>query len=129
MNAMMLRRTCTALSTFALVTTARAATAKTIDFTAADDYTKIEAALPGDVVEIEPGTYKFLVHLDQKGTAASPIVIRAKDPKNPPVWDLDGITLDTAPGSYGAGDRGRGCWQVVGDYYEISGIVLTNCRN
>jgi hypothetical protein len=103
--------------------------AKTIDITPADDWTKIEAALPGDVVEIESGTYKFLVHLDQKATEASPITIRAKDPTHPPVWDLTGITLDTAPGSSTTGDRGRGCWQVFGDFYDISGIVLQNCHN
>ena len=100
------------------------ALAKTIDVTPADDWTKIECALPGDVVEIEPGTYKFLVHLDQKGTASSPITIRAKDPAHPPVWDLSGITLDGASGRSTAGDRGRGCWQVFGDFYDISGVVL-----
>ncbi len=104
--------------------------AATITVTTADDYKKIEAAQPGDEVVVAPGTYKFLVFLQQKATAQQPILIHAQDPKNPPVWDLGGIPLDGAPGSYTAGDRGRGCWQLSGaTNITIESIVFQNCSN
>ncbi len=106
------------------------ARAATIVVGPTDDYTKIEAAQPGDEVVIAPGTYKFLVYLTQKAPANAPIVIRAQDPKNPPVWDLAGLSTDTAPGSYTAGDRGRGCWQLSGaTNVTIESIVFTHCSN
>jgi hypothetical protein len=99
--------------------------AATITVTTADDYKKIEAAQSGDEVVIAPGTYKFLVYLQHSG-----VTIRAQDPKNPPVWDLAGIPLDGAPGSYTAGDRGRGCWQLSGaTNVTIESIVFQNCSN
>ena len=102
------------------------ALAATIMVSPTDSYTKIEAAQAGDDVVIAPGTYKFLVYLTQKG----PITIHAQDPTNPPVWDLSGMMLDTAPGSYTAGDRNRGCWQLSGaSDITIESIVFTNCRN
>ena len=112
-----------------LLLTASRAEAKVITVTTADDYKKIEAARAGDVVEIAPGTYQFRVMLLGKGTAASPITIRAKDPANRPVWDLKGKKVSDWPGSYTAGDRGRGCWQVKGDHYVISGIIFRNCQD
>lgn len=94
-----------------------------------DSYAKIEAAQPGDEVVIAPGTYKFRVYLTQKAPANAPIVIRAQDPKNPPIWDLTGTLVENAPGSYGAGDRGRGCWQLSGaTNIRISGITFQGCR-
>src|SRR5437879_5851986 len=50
-----------------------------------DNYTKIEMAQPGDEVVIAPGTYKFRVFLQQKGTPQKPVIIRAQDPNNKPV--------------------------------------------
>jgi len=94
-----------------------------------DDYTVLEAAQPGDVVEIAPGTYQFRVHLTAEGDGSNPIVIRAADPDNPPVWDLDGMNVGDWPGSYTGGDNDRGCWMVRGGGYEISGIVFRNCHN
>lgn len=93
-----------------------------------DDYKKIEAAKPGDEVVIAPGTYKFRVFLQQKGTQQNPVIIRAQDPNNKPVWDLTGTFVENAPGSYSAGDRGRGCWQLSGaTNIQISGIVFKGC--
>ncbi len=100
----------------------------TITIAPGDDYTKIEAAKAGDEVVVQPGTYQFRVYLSQAGTAANPIVIRAADPSNPPVWDLSGKNVESWPGSYTGGDNGRGCWQVTGSYYEISGIEITGCH-
>lgn len=94
-----------------------------------DSYTKIEAAQPGDQVVIAPGTYAFRVYLTQQATPANPIIIRAQDPANPPVWDFGTNLVENAPGSYTAGDRGRGGWQFSGaKNYSVSGIVFRNCR-
>jgi MYXO-CTERM domain-containing protein len=104
--------------------------AATISVGPSDSYTKIEAAKAGDEVVIAPGNYAFRVHLTEVATAGSPIVIRAQDPQNPPVWDLSSTLVESAPGSYTAGDRGRGCWQISGGaYYQISGIVFKDCHN
>jgi hypothetical protein len=114
----------------AALTLASAARAATIEVGPSDSYQKIEAAQAGDEVVIAPGVYRYLVYLTGQGTVDRPIVIRAQDPANPPVWDLSSTPLDGAPGSYGAGDRGRGCWQIAGgSHYRISGIVFAGCRN
>jgi hypothetical protein len=105
------------------------ASAKLINVTTNDDYTKIESAKAGDEVVIAPGKYAFRVYLTQQASATNPIVIRALDPANPPVWDFTNTLVETAPGSYTAGDRGRGGWQFSGaSGYRISGIVFRNCR-
>ncbi|HEV2393569.1 MAG TPA: hypothetical protein VG146_14550 [Verrucomicrobiae bacterium] len=94
-----------------------------------DNYSKIEAAHPGDQVLIAPGSYAFRVYLTQQATPTNPIVIQAQDPANPPVWDFGTTLVENAPGSYTAGDRGRGGWQFSGaKNYSISGIVFRNCR-
>ncbi len=105
------------------------ARATTINVGPGDTYAKIEAAMPGDEVVIAPGKYTFRVHLTQKAPSGKSILIRAADPANPPVWDLSGALVEDALGSYTAGDRGRGCWQVDGGTnYVIQGIVFTGCR-
>lgn len=104
--------------------------AATINVVPGDTYTKIENALPGDQVLIAPGTYSFRVYLTRQATPTNPIVIRALDPANPPVWDFGTNLVENAPGSYNAPDRGRGGWQFSGaNNYSLSGIVFRNCRN
>ena len=94
-----------------------------------DSYSKIEGAKPGDEVVIAPGTYAFRVYLTQQASPTNPITIRAQDPRNRPVWDFGTNLVENAPGSYTAGDRGRGGWQFSGARsYNISGIVFRNCR-
>ena len=106
------------------------ANAAVINVTTNDSYTKIESANPGDEVVIAPGTYRFRVYLTRLATPANPIVIRALDPADPPVWDFGTNLLDNAPGSYTAGDKARGGWQFSGAAnYSVSGIVFRNCRN
>jgi MYXO-CTERM domain-containing protein len=112
-----------------LVASAPPALAATINVGPTDDYHKIEAAQPGDVVLIAPGTYKFRVDFETPGTPAAPITVQAADPSNRPVWDLTGIPVSSAPGSYTAGDKGRGCWQFHGGYYVVDGIVFKNCND
>jgi MYXO-CTERM domain-containing protein len=107
-----------------------AARAATINVAPGDSYTKIEGAKPGDEVVIARGTYGFRVYLTQQAPASNPIVIRAADPTNPPVWDLSAGYVEDAPGSYTAGDRGRGCWQLSGaTNIQISGLVITGCHS
>jgi hypothetical protein len=103
--------------------------AAVINVTTNDTYSKIESAQPGDEVVISPGTYAFRVYLTKQATAASPIIIRAADPANPPVWDFGSTLVENAPGSYTAGDRGRGGWQFSGaSNYRLSGLVFRHCR-
>jgi hypothetical protein len=105
------------------------ARATLINVTTNDNYTKIESAKAGDEVVIAPGKYAFRVYLTQQASITNPIVIRALDPANPPVWDFTNTLVESAPGSYTAGDRGRGGWQFSGaSGYRISGIVFRNCR-
>jgi hypothetical protein len=106
-----------------------AAAAATIRVTPADSYDKIENANPGDEVVIASGTYAFRVYLSKQAPTGAPIYIHAEDPANPPVWDFGSTLVESAPGSYGGGDKGRGCWQISGGTnYVIEGIVFTHCR-
>jgi hypothetical protein len=103
--------------------------AEIINVTTNDNYTKIESAVAGDEVLIAEGTYKFRVYLTGQGTATNPITIRALDPQRRPVWDFGTTLVENAPGSYTAGDRGRGGWQLSGAHnYNISGIVIRRAR-
>ena len=71
--------------------------AAVISVTTKDTQAKIESANPGDEVVLEPGTYAFRVYLTKQPTAANPIVIRARDPANPPIWDFGSTLVENAP--------------------------------
>jgi hypothetical protein len=117
------------LAATAVTLVASRARAATIHVTPADTYAKIEGANAGDEVIVAPGTYAFRVYLTKQAPASAPIHIHAEDPANPPVWDPGTTLVENTPGSYGGGDKGRGCWQVSGGTnYVIEGIVFTHCR-
>jgi MYXO-CTERM domain-containing protein len=119
-----------ALAIVFLTIASAGARAATINVNPTDSYTKIEGAGPGDEVVIAPGTYKYRVFLTQQAPSTKPIIIRAADPTNPPVWDLSAGYVESAPGSYTGGDRGRGCWQLSGaTNIHISGLVISGCHN
>lgn len=86
-----------------------------------DDFTKIENAGAGDIVEIAPGTYRFRVRLSNHGTESEPIIIRALDPDNPPVFDLGGDWCGDWPGSW---SNNRAIFHIDGSFYKISDIVF-----
>ena len=122
-------RCCSWLPGALMLTLGTPTLAATINVGPGDSYTKIESAQPGDQVAIAPGTYAFRVYLTKQAPATNPIVIRAQDPANRPVWDFRSTLVENAPGSYTAGDRGRGGWQFSGaQNYMVSGIVFRNCR-
>jgi hypothetical protein len=87
---------------------------------------KIEGAVAGDEVIVAPGTYRFRVFLDKQGTAEQPIIIRARDSRRRPVWDLEGKPVAEWPGSSRREDRGRSIWQITGSNYRINGLVFRN---
>src|SRR5258708_939230 len=104
------------------------AAAAVINVTTNDSYAKIESASPGDTVIIASGTYAFRVYLTTRASLANPIVIQAMIPSIPPIWDFGTTLVESAPGSYTAGDRGRGGWQFSGARsYNLSGIVFRHC--
>jgi hypothetical protein len=102
-----------------------------ITVTTSDSYEKIEAAESGQVVCISPGTYHFRVTLSKTGTVGAPIVIRALDPTNRPVFDYTSSSHDVTgwPGSYSASDDYRSAWRVTGSHYTIDGIVIQGANN
>lgn len=108
---------------------------QTITIYPGDPYTKLEAANPGDTVLIAPGTYNFRVRLNKAATAQEPIVIRALDPTNRPVFDYTGWTegwvngVPPFPGSYSGSDAWRSAWRVEGSHYTIDGIIIQKANN
>ena len=118
-----------AIFLFAASATRTPTSAAIINVTTNDNYTKIEGAKAGDTVLIAPGTYNFRVYLTGHGQVTNPIVIQALDPSNRPVWDFGATLVENSPGSYTAGDRGRGGWQLSGaQNYTISGIIFRHAR-
>jgi hypothetical protein len=121
----MLRRVLPVLAAVLLPASAEAAV---IHVSPSDSFDKIEGANPGDEVIVAPGTYTFRLFLTKQAPANAPIHIHAEDPANPPVWDFGSTPVENAPGSYGGGDNGRGCWMFSGaTNYLVEGIVFTRC--
>ena len=90
------------------------------------DLKTINAALtdlaPGDVVEIDPGTYHETVRITANGTADAPIVIRGVGDARPVI---DAADLDTG----GRGKIPRAAVQIEGAHVVIEHMEVRNARN
>jgi|GEM_PF-500614 len=79
--------------------------------------------LPGDVVEVDPGTYVDACQLTASGTAAAPIVLRGL-PGPMPVFDATGVDLS------GVGSIPRAIFQFTGgSYWVVQHLELKNASN
>ena len=77
---------------------------------------------PGDIVNIQCGTYHEVRIWAASGTAANPITLRGVCSSGRPV--IDGSGLDTS------GNGGpRGDWEIQGAYYQIENMEFKNARN
>ncbi len=77
---------------------------------------------PGDVVEIDPGTYNEVKRWTPAGTAAQPIVIRGVGAARP-VFDATNLVVD------GALPHPRAVFQVEANYITLESLEFRNTRN
>ena len=77
---------------------------------------------PGDVVEIDPGTYRETLRLTADGTADAPITLRGVGPERP-VIDADGLDAS------GRGPVPRAAIQIEGAYVTLEHLEIKNARN
>ena len=80
---------------------------------------------PGDVVEVDPGTYTDACKLTASGTAANPIILRGV-PGPRPVFDATGLDLS------GSGPVPRAIFQFTGpggSHWRVSHLELENAQN
>jgi hypothetical protein len=82
----------------------------------------LPALSPGDLVEIDPGTYQEVKRWTRPGTAANPIVIRGVGAPRP-VFDATGKTVD------GVLPNPRAVFQVEADYITLENLEFRNARN
>jgi hypothetical protein len=78
---------------------------------------------PGDIVEVDPGTYTDACQLTASGTAAMPITLRGvAGPR--PVFDATGLDLS------GSGSVPRAIFQFTGgSHWRVSHLELKNATN
>ena len=78
---------------------------------------------PGDIVEVDPGTYTDACQLTASGTAAMPITLRGV-PGPRPVFDATGLDLS------GAGSVPRAIFQFTGgSHWRVQHLELKNATN
>ena len=78
---------------------------------------------PGDIVEVDPGTYTDACQLTASGTAALPITLRGV-PGPRPVFDATGLDLS------GSGSVPRAIFQFTGgSHWLVSHLELKNATN
>ncbi len=78
---------------------------------------------PGDVVEVDPGTYTDACQLKASGTEAAPITLRGV-PGPRPVFDATGLDLS------GAGSVPRSIFQFTGgSHWRVQHLELKNAAN
>jgi MYXO-CTERM domain-containing protein len=83
------------------------------------------ALQPGDIVEVDPGTYTDACKLTASGTAANPIILRGL-PGPRPVFDATGLDLS------GSGPVPRAIFQFTGpggSHWRVSHLELKNAQN
>ena len=77
---------------------------------------------PGDIVEIDPGTYSEVKRWTRPGTAAQPIVVRGVGAARP-VFDATGLNVN------GSLPNPRAVFQVEADYVTLENLEFLNARN
>ncbi len=82
----------------------------------------LPALVPGDVVEIGPGTYNEVRRWTASGTVGSPITIRGLGTTRP-VIDASGFTVD------GAMPNPRAVFQIEGSNVVVEHLEFINARN
>ena len=81
------------------------------------------ALQPGDIVEVDPGTYTDACQLTASGTAAKPITLRGV-PGPRPLFDATGLDLS------GAGSVPRAIFQFTGgSHWRVQHLELENAAN
>ncbi len=78
---------------------------------------------PGDVVNIQCGTYNEIRQWLASGTAAAPITLQGVCATGRPI--IDANNLDTS----GNGSIPRGAWEIQGSYYIIQNLEFRNAHN
>jgi MYXO-CTERM domain-containing protein len=79
---------------------------------------------PGDVIEVEPGTYTDACQLTASGTAQAPIVLRGMAGMPRPVFDATGLDLS------GSGQVPRAIFQFNGaSYWQVQHLELEHAAN
>ena len=82
----------------------------------------LPALSPGDVVEIDPGTYNEVKRWTQPGTASQPIIIRGVGTVRP-LFDATGLNVG------GSLPNPRAVFQVEADYITLDNLEFQNARN
>ncbi len=77
---------------------------------------------PGDVVEIDPGTYREVLRLTCSGTPAAPITIRGVGSERP-LFDGEGLDVS------GRGSIPRAIFELAGAYIIVEHLEFKNARN
>lgn len=78
---------------------------------------------PGDVVEVDPGTYREAMKVKLDGRADAPITIRGVPGKERPVFDARDLDISGQKGAT------RAIFQLEGAYIVLEHLELTNARN
>ncbi len=77
---------------------------------------------PGDIVEIDAGTYHEAVKIQRDGNAAAPIILRGVGAARP-LFDAQGLALS------GRGAVPRAALQIEGAYIRVEHLEFKNARN
>lgn len=77
---------------------------------------------PGDIVEIEPGTYREVMKVTCNGTKDNPIVIRGVGNARP-VFDAKNLHVS------GIGSVPRAIFQIEGEYIILENLEMKHARN